>query len=46
MQKCGMKYEGTLKQNDWSNQGIVDVAMYGLLKSDYCSMSSIAGFYK
>lgn len=35
MQKCGMKYEGTLRQNDWNNQGIVDAAMYGLLKSDY-----------
>lgn len=35
MQKCGMKYEGTLRQNDWSNQGIVDAAIYGLLRSDY-----------
>ncbi|KIR03844.1 hypothetical protein P261_02659 [Lachnospiraceae bacterium TWA4] len=35
MVKCGMKYEGTLRQNDWSNQGIVDAAMYGLLASDY-----------
>lgn len=37
MQKCGMKYEGTMRQNDWSNQGIVDASMYGLLKSDYFS---------
>ena len=35
IQKCGMKYEATLRQNDWSNQGIVDVSMYGLLKFDY-----------
>ncbi len=35
MLKCGMKYEGTLRQNDWSNQGIVDAAVYGLLASDY-----------
>ncbi len=35
MEKCGMKYEGTLRQYDWSNQGIVDAAMYGMLASDY-----------
>ncbi|CAM3215605.1 GNAT family N-acetyltransferase [Streptobacillus ratti] len=35
MLKCGMKYEGTLRQNDWNNQGIVDGAIYGLLASDY-----------
>lgn len=35
MQKCGIKYEGTTRQNDWSNQGIVDVVIYGLLRSDY-----------
>ncbi len=37
MLKCGMTYEGTLRQNDWSNQGIVDASMYGLLASDYFS---------
>ncbi len=35
MLKCGLKYEGTLRKNDWSNQGIVDAAMYGMLDSDY-----------
>ncbi len=35
MLKCGMQYEGTLRQNDWSNQGIVDAAIYGMLASDY-----------
>ncbi len=35
MQKCGLKYEGTLRKADWSNKGIVDTCMYGLLAEDY-----------
>lgn len=35
MEKCGLTYEGTLRQNDFSNRGIVDAAMYGLLRSEY-----------
>lgn len=35
MLKCGMKYEGTLRQADYSNKGIVDAAMYSLLASEY-----------
>ena len=35
MQKCGLKYEGTLRQADWSNKGIVDACMYSLLRSEY-----------
>jgi ribosomal-protein-alanine N-acetyltransferase len=35
MLKCGLQYEGTHRQADWSNQGIVDTAMYGLLVEDY-----------
>ena len=35
MEKCGLKYEGTLRKADWSNKGIVDAAMYGLLKEEY-----------
>ncbi len=34
MQKCGMKYEGTLRGFDWNNQGICDACYYGLLRSD------------
>ena len=34
MKKCGLKYEGTMKQADFNNQGIVDAAMYGLIKSE------------
>ncbi|MGL4763118.1 MAG: GNAT family N-acetyltransferase [Sarcina sp.] len=35
MMKCGLKYEGTLRQADKSNQGICDTAMYGILASEY-----------
>jgi ribosomal-protein-alanine N-acetyltransferase len=35
MEKCGLRYEGTLRQADYNNQGIVDVSIYGLLASEY-----------
>ncbi len=35
MTKCGLKYEGTLRQADFSNKGIVDAAIYGLLADEY-----------
>ena len=35
MQKCGLKYEGTLRQADWSNKGVVDACMYSLLRSEW-----------
>ena len=34
MKKCGMKYEGTLRQADRNNQGICDASYYGILKSE------------
>lgn len=34
MQKCGMKYEGTLRSADGNNQGICDACYYALLKSE------------
>lgn len=34
MQKCGMKYEGTMRSADWNNQGICDACYYALLKSE------------
>ena len=37
MEKCGLKYEGTLRQADYGNQGIVDAAVYSLLKSEWRS---------
>lgn len=35
MEKCGLKYEGTLRKADWSNKGIVDAAMYAILAEAY-----------
>jgi len=35
MQKAGMKYEGTHRQGDRNNQGIVDCAVYSILKREY-----------
>ncbi len=34
MKKCGMNYEGTLRSACENNQGICDVSIYALLKSD------------
>ncbi len=35
MKKCGLKYEGTLRSADFSNKGIVDASIYGLLKEEW-----------
>lgn len=35
MRKCGLTYEGTLRQADYSSRGIVDACMYSLLASEY-----------
>ena len=35
MIKCGMKYEGTMRQADINNQGICDYSMYGILAKEY-----------
>ena len=35
MKKCGLKYEGTLRQADYSNKGIVDAAVYSILRSEW-----------
>lgn len=38
MQKCGLKYEGTLRQSDRNNQGgFCDAARYAMLAEDYFS---------
>lgn len=34
MEKCGMKYEGLLRQADRNNQGVCDVVYRGILASD------------
>lgn len=35
MEKCGLIYEGTIKQGDWNNHGICDYSIYGLVAEDY-----------
>ena len=35
MRKCGMVYEGTMRQSDRNNQGVCDSCIYGILRSDY-----------
>ncbi|MBQ4051368.1 MAG: GNAT family N-acetyltransferase [Oscillospiraceae bacterium] len=37
MRKCGMKYEGTLRQSDWNNQGICDAVWYAILADEHIS---------
>ncbi len=38
MEKCGLKYEGTLIQSARNQQGICDIAVYGLVKRDYTAI--------
>jgi len=35
MLKCGLKYEGTMRQVDINNQGVCDAARYAILAEDY-----------
>lgn len=35
MKKCGLQYEGTLRQSGLNNQGICDSAWYAILREDY-----------
>ena len=38
MLKCGLRYEGTHRQADWSNQGVCDSAVYAVLAEDYATI--------
>lgn len=35
MLKCGLQFEGTLREADYNNQGICDCMMYAVLAKDY-----------
>lgn len=35
MEKCGMRYEGTMRSADKNNQGICDASWYAILRSDW-----------
>lgn len=43
MVKCGLQYEGTLRQSDKSNQGLCDEAWYAILREDYEKKGSPSG---
>ena len=34
-EKCGMKYEGTLRRISRNSQGLVDCKYYSILKEEY-----------
>ncbi len=36
MKKCGMTYEGTLRQGARYNLGLCDAALYSILKKEFC----------
>lgn len=42
MKKCGLQYEGTLRQADVNNQGLVDATYYGLLAHDWKKPSKLS----
>ena len=35
MRKCGLRFEGIMRQADWNNQGICDAAWYAMLRKDW-----------
>lgn len=35
MRRCGLRYEGTLRQAAVNNRGVVDVCVYGLLREEW-----------
>lgn len=41
MRKCGMSYEGTLRQSGYNNQGIYDAACYAILAEDYFNCTKV-----
>ena len=43
MKKCGLTYEGTLRQYDENSQGICDAAWYGLLREEYFERKEARG---
>ena len=41
MMKCGLKYEGTIREGDINNQGICDYSIYGIIASDFIRNNEI-----
>ena len=40
MAKCGMQFEGILRQSDWNNQGICDTCSYSMLYNEWFDLRS------
>lgn len=40
MKKCGLRFEGTLRQGGKNNRGIIDVNQYAIIREDY--LNSVA----
>ena len=38
MKKCGLTYEGTLRQAATDNTGLMDLSVYSILRSEYEAM--------
>lgn len=45
MRKCGMVYEGTMRQADWNNQGICDYCRYAILAQDWRQAHGKGGIF-
>lgn len=41
MKKCGLTFEGTLRQADFNNRGIVDACVYSILQSEWQNNTSV-----
>lgn len=40
MKKCGLQYEGTLRQSALNQNGLADMAIYAILAKDYADMKN------
>lgn len=43
MKKCGMTYEGTLRQAQKCNSGVTDMVVYAILAEEYRPAKTAAG---
>ena len=46
MKKCGMIYEGTLKEGDYNNTGIVDACVYAITSREFKSFNIYEEYFR
>ncbi len=46
MKKCGMIYEGTLKEGDYNNTGIVDACVYAITSREFQSFNIYEEYFR